>query len=193
MPRIEGCGTGVPSDTRGGPATTTANRGDLAGQRVATQPVLVLEKDDSQGPSGDETAPVRSTALLDDRATENGATASVVSAPADDLVATQPSPTSIPRAASRWRGTKNDQAQPCRCWPRLCAEPTMMPAASGGVPGRHLLGVVMIILGIILLIVGFLVKIAILWTIGIVLLVIGLILAVLGATGRAVAGRRHFF
>lgn len=51
----------------------------------------------------------------------------------------------------------------------------------------------MIILGIILLIVGFLVKIAILWTIGIVLLVIGLILAVLGATGRAVAGRRHFF
>jgi hypothetical protein len=51
----------------------------------------------------------------------------------------------------------------------------------------------MIILGVILLIVGFLLKISILWTIGIILVVIGVILAILGATGHAVAGRRHFF
>jgi uncharacterized membrane protein HdeD (DUF308 family) len=51
----------------------------------------------------------------------------------------------------------------------------------------------MIILGIIALIVGFLLKLAIVWTIGIVLIVAGAILAVLGHTGRAVAGRRHYF
>ena len=51
----------------------------------------------------------------------------------------------------------------------------------------------MIILGIVLLIAGFLLKISILWTFGIVLLVIGAILAILGSTGRAVAGRRHYF
>ncbi len=51
----------------------------------------------------------------------------------------------------------------------------------------------MIILGIILLVAGFLLKISILWTIGIVLLVIGAILWILGSTGRAVAGRRHWY
>lgn len=51
----------------------------------------------------------------------------------------------------------------------------------------------MIILGLILLILGFIFHIAILWTIGIIVLVIGLILALLGATGRAVAGRRHYW
>jgi hypothetical protein len=51
----------------------------------------------------------------------------------------------------------------------------------------------MIILGLILLILGFVFHIAILWTIGIIVLVIGLILALLGATGRAVAGRRHYW
>jgi hypothetical protein len=44
-----------------------------------------------------------------------------------------------------------------------------------------------------LLIAGFLLKISILWTIGIILVVIGVILAILGATGHAIAGRRHFF
>ena len=51
----------------------------------------------------------------------------------------------------------------------------------------------MIILGLILLILGFIFHIAILWTIGIIVLVVGLILALLGATGRAVAGRRHYW
>ncbi|HEX3514053.1 MAG TPA: DUF6131 family protein [Trebonia sp.] len=51
----------------------------------------------------------------------------------------------------------------------------------------------MIILGLVLLIVGFVVKIGVLWSIGVALLVIGLILALLGATGRAVAGRRHYW
>jgi hypothetical protein len=51
----------------------------------------------------------------------------------------------------------------------------------------------MIILGIILLIVGFLLNISILWVIGIILIVIGAILWILGATGRAVAGRRHYW
>ncbi|OBI49166.1 hypothetical protein A5705_13870 [Mycobacterium sp. E787] len=52
---------------------------------------------------------------------------------------------------------------------------------------------IMIILGIILLVAGFLLKISILWTIGIILLVIGAILWILGSTGRAVAGRRHWY
>jgi hypothetical protein len=50
-----------------------------------------------------------------------------------------------------------------------------------------------ITLGIILLVIGFVAGIAILWTIGIILLVLGLIFALLGATGRAVAGRRHYW
>jgi hypothetical protein len=54
-------------------------------------------------------------------------------------------------------------------------------------------GETVIILGVILLIAGFLLKISILWTIGIILVVIGVILAILGATGHAIAGRRHFF
>lgn len=51
----------------------------------------------------------------------------------------------------------------------------------------------MIILGLVLLVLGFLFHIAVLWTIGIIVLVIGLILALLGASGRAVAGRRHYW
>jgi hypothetical protein len=51
----------------------------------------------------------------------------------------------------------------------------------------------MITLGVILLILGLIFGIPILWTIGIILVVIGLVLAVLGATGRAVAGRRHYY
>ncbi|MBE4735110.1 MULTISPECIES: DUF6131 family protein [Streptomyces] len=51
----------------------------------------------------------------------------------------------------------------------------------------------MIILGIILLVIGFIAGISILWTIGIVLIAIGAILWVLGATGHAVAGRRHYW
>ncbi|MGW1892307.1 DUF6131 family protein [Streptomyces sp. NPDC002004] len=51
----------------------------------------------------------------------------------------------------------------------------------------------MIVLGVILLVVGFLTGLSILWTIGIILLVIGAILWILGATGHAVAGRRHYW
>lgn len=51
----------------------------------------------------------------------------------------------------------------------------------------------MIVLGVILLIIGFIAAIPILWTIGIVLLIVGLVLEVLGSTGRAVAGRRHYY
>ena len=51
----------------------------------------------------------------------------------------------------------------------------------------------MIILGLVLLVLGFLLHVAILWTIGIIVLVVGLVLALLGATGRAVAGRRHYW
>ncbi|MEU0165269.1 MULTISPECIES: DUF6131 family protein [Streptomyces] len=51
----------------------------------------------------------------------------------------------------------------------------------------------MIILGIILLVIGFIAGISILWTIGIVLVAVGAILWALGATGHAVAGRRHYW
>ncbi|MFH0240897.1 DUF6131 family protein [Streptomyces sp. HK10] len=51
----------------------------------------------------------------------------------------------------------------------------------------------MIILGVILLVIGFVADISILWTIGILLLVIGAVLWLLGATGHAVAGRRHYW
>ncbi|MEJ8654596.1 DUF6131 family protein [Streptomyces sp. MS1.AVA.3] len=51
----------------------------------------------------------------------------------------------------------------------------------------------MVLLGIILLIVGFVTSLSILWTIGIVLVVVGAILWLLGATGHAVAGRKHYW
>lgn len=51
----------------------------------------------------------------------------------------------------------------------------------------------MIILGVILAILGFVFNISILWTIGIILIVVGAILWLLGATGHAVAGRRHYY
>jgi hypothetical protein len=49
------------------------------------------------------------------------------------------------------------------------------------------------ILGLILLILGLVLGIPILWTIGIILLVVGAVLWILGATGREVAGRRHYW
>ena len=51
----------------------------------------------------------------------------------------------------------------------------------------------MIILGVVLLIIGFIAKIAIIWTLGIIAVVVGAVLAILGATGRAVAGRKHYY
>jgi hypothetical protein len=51
----------------------------------------------------------------------------------------------------------------------------------------------MIVLGIILLIIGFVTGIAILWTLGVIALIIGAVLWLLGATGHAVAGRRHYW
>ena len=51
----------------------------------------------------------------------------------------------------------------------------------------------MITLGAILLIIGFVASIPILWTLGIILVLVGAILALLGGTGRAVAGRRHYY
>ena len=50
----------------------------------------------------------------------------------------------------------------------------------------------MIILGLILLVIGLIAGISILWTIGIVLVAVGALRWVLGATGHAVAGRRHY-
>ncbi|MEU9487464.1 DUF6131 family protein [Streptomyces decoyicus] len=51
----------------------------------------------------------------------------------------------------------------------------------------------MVLLGIILLVIGFVTSLSILWTIGIVLVVVGAILWLLGATGHAVAGRKHYW
>ena len=51
----------------------------------------------------------------------------------------------------------------------------------------------MIILGIVLVLLGLLAKIAILETLGGILIVVGVVLLVLGSTGRAVAGRRHYW
>jgi hypothetical protein len=51
----------------------------------------------------------------------------------------------------------------------------------------------MIILGIVLFVIGWLAHIAILETLGLILLVVGVVLMVLGSTGRAVAGRRHYY
>jgi uncharacterized membrane protein HdeD (DUF308 family) len=50
-----------------------------------------------------------------------------------------------------------------------------------------------IVLGVILLIIGFVAAVHIIWIIGIVAVVIGAILFLLGATGREVAGRKHWF
>lgn len=54
-------------------------------------------------------------------------------------------------------------------------------------------GTTMIILGVILAVLGLIFSISILWTIGIVLIVVGVVLWLLGATGHAVAGRRHYY
>jgi len=51
----------------------------------------------------------------------------------------------------------------------------------------------MILLGVVLLIIGFITAVKIIWILGIIAVVIGAILAILGATGRAVAGRSHWF
>ena len=51
----------------------------------------------------------------------------------------------------------------------------------------------MIVIGLVLMVVGFILSIPILWSIGIVVLLVGLILLLLGATGREVAGRRHYY
>jgi hypothetical protein len=50
-----------------------------------------------------------------------------------------------------------------------------------------------IVLGLILLVLGLIFHISVLWTIGIILLVIGAALWIAGATGHAVAGRRHYW
>lgn len=51
----------------------------------------------------------------------------------------------------------------------------------------------MIVLGIVLVIVGYLLPLPLLTTVGIILVVVGAVLLVLGHTGRAVAGRRHYW
>lgn len=51
----------------------------------------------------------------------------------------------------------------------------------------------MLILGLILLVLGFALDISILWTLGIILLIVGAVLYLLGASGRPVAGRRHYW
>ncbi|MDT0392132.1 MULTISPECIES: DUF6131 family protein [Streptomyces] len=51
----------------------------------------------------------------------------------------------------------------------------------------------MLLLGIILLVIGLITGISILWTIGLILAVVGGVLWILGSTGRAVAGRRHYW
>jgi membrane-bound ClpP family serine protease len=50
-----------------------------------------------------------------------------------------------------------------------------------------------ILLGVVLLIIGFITAVKIIWVLGIIAVVIGAILAILGATGRAVAGRSHWY
>lgn len=51
----------------------------------------------------------------------------------------------------------------------------------------------MIILGIILLALGYFLGVQLLYFLGGLLLVVGVVLMILGSTGRAVAGRRHFY
>jgi uncharacterized membrane protein HdeD (DUF308 family) len=52
---------------------------------------------------------------------------------------------------------------------------------------------VVIVIGLILLVLGLIFQISVLWTIGIIVLVIGAALWIAGATGHAVAGRRHYW
>ena len=51
----------------------------------------------------------------------------------------------------------------------------------------------MIIFGIVLLVIGVVAGISILQTLGVILAVVGVVLLLLGSTGRAVAGRRHYW
>lgn len=51
----------------------------------------------------------------------------------------------------------------------------------------------MIILGLILLVLGYLLGLQILYWLGGLLLVVGVVFLILGSTGRAVAGRRHYY
>jgi hypothetical protein len=51
----------------------------------------------------------------------------------------------------------------------------------------------MIVAGVVLFIIGLVAKIPILETIGVLLVVVGAVLLVLGRSGRAVAGRRHYW
>lgn len=51
----------------------------------------------------------------------------------------------------------------------------------------------MIVLGVVLFVIGMIAKISILETLGLVLAAVGVVLMVLGSTGRAVAGRRHYW
>jgi len=51
----------------------------------------------------------------------------------------------------------------------------------------------MIIAGVVLFIIGLVAKIPVLETIGVILVVVGAVPLVLGSTGRAVAGRRHYW
>ena len=51
----------------------------------------------------------------------------------------------------------------------------------------------MIVLGVILLIIGFVAAIHIIWILGIIAIVVGAIFAIAGATGREIAGRRHWY
>jgi hypothetical protein len=50
-----------------------------------------------------------------------------------------------------------------------------------------------IILGLILLVLGYLLGLQILYWLGGLLLVVGVVFVILGSTGRAIAGRRHFY
>jgi uncharacterized membrane protein HdeD (DUF308 family) len=50
-----------------------------------------------------------------------------------------------------------------------------------------------IILGIILLIIGIIANAGIIWTIGIIVLLVGVAVAIAGRTGRAIAGRKHWY
>jgi hypothetical protein len=50
-----------------------------------------------------------------------------------------------------------------------------------------------IVLGVVLFVIGMIAKISILETLGLVLAAVGVVLMLLGSTGRAVAGRRHYW
>lgn len=51
----------------------------------------------------------------------------------------------------------------------------------------------MIILGVVLFVLGLIAAIPVLETLGLILLVAGIVLVLPGSTGRAVAGRRHYW